>query len=119
MARRDPNQADLFTDATSAPTARTALEQEVLDAIQDILPRGVPTYVREVLRVEQNGRAIVADLIVFDGHMHRLQISGQPGARGYAWLEDPRSPMDCFGWDEGLRQWVRYPEDRYLPSEAA
>ncbi|ARO54121.1 hypothetical protein B2G69_08155 [Methylorubrum zatmanii] len=120
MARHDPKQGDMFAPDSSRAIGWTALEKEIHEAIQDILPPGVPTYVREVFLAKRDrSGAIIADLVVFDGHMHRLRISGQPGGRGYAWQEDPRSPMDPFSWDGRKRRWVRHPEDRHLPSVVA
>ncbi len=79
-----------------------------MEAIHDVLPPGVPTYVQEVRSVVRDPRgAITATLVLFDGQIHHLSISGPKGARGYAWL-DLAVP---FGWDEGVRAWRRYLED--------
>lgn len=115
MARRpDPRQPTLFDLIPAEPVVRpdvdAALAGEVLTAILDILPRGVPTYVREVVAVERDcsGR-LIADLIVFDGPCHRLRISGTPGARGYAWLTDVLGDWPGFYWNERREAWVRLP----------
>ncbi|MEE7475891.1 hypothetical protein [Methylobacterium hispanicum] len=117
MARRpDPRQPTLFDALPAGPVVRpgvdAALAGEVLTAILDILPPGVPTYVREVVAVERDraGR-LIADLIVFDGPRHRLRISGTPGARGYAWLTDVLGDWPGFYWNERREAWVRLPKD--------
>lgn len=117
--RADPRQAS-FLDLLAPPPAPgpailpgvdAVLAEEVLAAILDILPPGVPTYVREVVAVERApaGR-LIADLIVFDGLRHRLRISGTPGARGYAWLTDVLGDWPGFYWDESREAWVRLPK---------
>lgn len=109
MAKRNnPYQGDLFTAvALEYMAPHDALVGEVLEAIQDVLPPGVPTYVKEVRSVVRDPLgAINATLVMFDGLLHHLSISGPKGARCYAWL-DLRTP---FGWDEGVRGWRRYSE---------
>jgi len=81
------------------------MHQEVLDRVLDILPAGVPTYVRRVLSVKKAGGTLVADLEVFDGRTGTLQISGQRGGSGYRWT---RFEGDPFHWDG--RHWVRCAE---------
>ncbi len=110
MAKRKTNlQGDLFvTDALIYTAAQDALVGEVLEAIQDVLPPGVPTYVKEVRSAVRDPLGTInATLVLFDGQIHHLSISGPVGARGYAWL-DLRTP---FGWDDGVRGWRRYPKD--------
>ncbi|MFJ7441208.1 hypothetical protein ACIQW5_26560 [Methylorubrum thiocyanatum] len=95
-----------------------ALAKEVLTAILDILPPGVPTFVREVAaaRSDRSG-GLLADLVVFDGLRHRLRISEvhydrsrMHGARHYTWVTDVLGDWPGFYWDESREAWTRLPE---------
>lgn len=82
-----------------------ALHQEVLDRVADILPHGIPTYVRRIHDVRKQGGRLFADLEVFDGGRGTICISGQRGGSGYRWTSFQGDP---FSWDG--RAWKRHPE---------
>jgi hypothetical protein len=127
MPRRpDPRQAS-FLDLLAPPPATgpailpgvdAALAEEVLAAILDILPPGVPTFVREVAAAKRDRHGgVLTDLVVFDGLRHRLRISEthsdrsrMHGARRYTWVTDVLGDWPGFYWDEGREAWVRLPE---------
>lgn len=108
--RKDDRQGDFFvTDALVYTAAQDALVGEVLEAIQDVLPPGVPTYVKEVRSAVRDALGTInTTLVVFDGQIHKLSISGPKGARGYNWLPPHGVP---FGWDADIKAWRRYPAE--------
>lgn len=81
-------------------------------AIQAILPRGVPTYVKEVIFVgrmprSKHGRRV--ELVLWDGGIGRLDISGEPGAHGYHWKATGGDGRP-FHWNKATRRWARVDE---------
>ncbi|SFU35552.1 hypothetical protein SAMN02799631_00318 [Methylobacterium sp. 174MFSha1.1] len=110
MAKRkqNPFQGDLFVaDASVYTVAHDAIVGEVMEAIKDVLPPGVPTYVKEVRSAVRDALgSLSATLVLFDGQIQHLRISGHKGARRYSW-PDLQVP---FGWDDELKAWHRYPE---------
>ena len=88
---------------------------EIHAAIGEALPPGVPTYVRDIVAVNrapgQKGGRIIADLRLFDGAVGRIEISGQPGGRGYRW-HSSGIERTAFHWDERARSWVRVSEPK-------
>ncbi|MEE7478761.1 MULTISPECIES: hypothetical protein [Methylobacterium] len=115
--RRDFRQGDLFTAvALEYMAPHDALVGEVMEAIQEVLPPGVPTYVQEVRSVVRDPRGTLsATLIVFDGQIQNVRIGGHLGARSYSWPE----LAVPFGWDEELKAWRRYPEGEAAAVEGA
>ncbi len=89
--RKDFRQGDLFEAvALEYMVPNDALVGEVMEAIHDVLPPGVPTYVKEVRSVVRDPRgSLAATLVVFDDQIHHLSISGPKGARGLR-LAGPR-----------------------------
>ncbi|NEU12598.1 hypothetical protein G3T14_10660 [Methylobacterium sp. BTF04] len=84
----------------------------VKDAIQAILPKGVPTYVREILyvgRVPRSKSRRLAEIVLWDGGIGRLEISGEPGAHGYRWRTTGGDGRP-FHWDEAAKTWARVDE---------
>jgi hypothetical protein len=91
--------------------------------VDNILPAGVPTYVRRVLAVGPIDRAelesrrrdavlagplpggFVATVEVFDGETLDITITGPLGSAGYSWrISDGRAPIWwCGRWN----RWVR------------
>lgn len=67
------------------PAAEVAYVQAAIEAI---IPKGVPTYVKQVLSVRPVPRSKtrrLVEIILWDGGIGRLEISGEPGAHGYHW----------------------------------
>lgn len=84
----------------------------VMDAIAAILPKGVPTYVKEVLsvgRVPRSTRRRIVEIVLWDGGIGRLEISGEPGGHGYHW-KTTGGDARPFHWDEAARSWIRVDE---------
>lgn len=84
----------------------------VIDAIQAILPKGVPTYVKEVLsvgRVPRSKTRRIVEIVLWDGGIGRMEISGEPGAHGYHW-KTAGGDGRPFHWDEAEQAWVRIDE---------
>lgn len=93
-------------------------EQTVHDYILDILPKGVPTYVRKVVWFFRDRRGFTADLVVFDGGTCRIRVEGPLGAGCYTWANfggDARP----FHWNRRRRRWERVTqEDTDAPGQA-
>ncbi|KQO42392.1 hypothetical protein ASF49_15955 [Methylobacterium sp. Leaf104] len=71
----------------------------------------MPTYVTEVLsvgRVNRSKRRLV-EIVLWDGGIGRLEISGEPGAHGYHW-KTTGGDARPFHWDEAARCWARVDE---------
>lgn len=79
-------------------------------AIRDALPKGVPSYAKEILSIRMDRGLRVCRLRLFDGEIGTLRLSGQPGAHGYGW--EPGEVDDRpFHYDEAAGAWVRVDED--------
>jgi len=92
------------------PTPGVTCDEEagVRAYVADILPRGVPTYVRRVLKVTEIGAGFIARIELFDGGLRDAMITGGRGCAGYSWrFPDGGAP---FGWNDRRRRWVRYPK---------
>lgn len=87
--------------------------EEVGAAIMDMLPRGVPTYVKEIVAVNiSRGRdeiRMIADLMVFDGAVARVEITGRRGCRGCRWHSSGVEGT-AFHWDGDAGRWERVPD---------
>ncbi len=87
---------------------------EVNTAIMEALPPGVPTYAKEVLAVHRKrgttGGRIIADILLFDDALGRVEISGHPGGRGYRWHTSGIEGT-AFHWDDSARRWERIFEE--------
>lgn len=87
---------------------------EIHTAIGEILPKGVPTYLKRIQAVNRKrgttGGRIIADLVLFDDAVARVEISGQPGGRGYRWHSSGVEGT-AFHWDDETRRWERIPEE--------
>ena len=83
---------------------------EIHAAIGEILPPGVPTYVREIVAVNrapgQKGGRIIADVRMFDGAIGRIEFNGPPGGRSYRWHSIGPEGTTCF-WDRQEGRWKR------------
>ncbi len=129
MPRRRPHSdqtsfAGLLDHAPSAvPPDQDAM---VRAYIANILPRGVPTYVRRVLAVRAydkgssfwgKAKGFEADIEVFDGRCVTVRISGRLGEAGYSW----RFPAgdEGFHWDARREAWVRLPKGWTAKAQAA
>lgn len=79
-------------------------------AILDILPKGWPSYAKEVISIQKARGVRICRLRLFDDEIGILQLSGQPGAHGYAWKvgEVDKRP---FHFDEEAWAWVRVDAD--------
>lgn len=85
----------------------------VAAAVRESLPEGCPSYVQEVLRVRHvPGRVVVVMLRLFDGHLGRLKIYGDPGEHGYSWKPGSRDRRP-FEFDEDSQSWVRVSEPEH------
>lgn len=85
----------------------------VMNAIAAILPKGVPTYVMEVLRVGRVPRSThrrIVEIVLWDGGTGRLEISGVAGAHGYHWKTTGGDGRP-FHWDEAAGGWTRIDEE--------
>ncbi|SOR30660.1 protein of unknown function [Methylorubrum extorquens] len=115
MARPDPRQPSMLDALERAtPTVTPAEDAKVRAYVADILPRGVPTYVRRVLAVRpyKGGRDLMgpadgfeADIEVFDGRPATVRISGRLGEAGYAWSLPEGD--EAFYWDDRRSAWRR------------
>jgi hypothetical protein len=109
-----------------APVVTPEQEARVHAYIDNILPPGVPPYVRRVLDVAPLDQAaleslrphavwmgpapkgFVATVEVFDGGTLDVTITGPLGGAGYSWrFAEGGAP---FGWEARRRKWVRYPK---------
>lgn len=82
---------------------------EVMEALYEVVPRGVPHYHKATLAVHRSRDRIIADVRLFDDEIGRVEISGQKGARGYRWHHSGVAGT-AFHWNEGARCWERIPD---------
>lgn len=87
---------------------------EVMEALYEAVPRGVPHHHKATLAVHRSPGRIIADVRLFDDEVGRVEISGSKGARGYRWHYSGVAGT-AFHWNEGARCWERIPD----PSELA
>ncbi|WP_342164022.1 hypothetical protein [Methylobacterium sp. SD21] len=85
-------------------------EETVHAYVLDILPKGVPSYVRKVSWFFRDRRGFTADLVVFDGGTCRIRVEGPLGAGCYTWANfgADRRP---FHWNRRRRRWERVTEE--------
>ena len=82
---------------------------EVMEALYDIVPRGVPPYYKATLAVHRSPDGIIANVRVFDDEIGCVEITGPKGARGYRWHHSGVAGT-AFHWNEGARCWERIPD---------
>ncbi|MCI9881800.1 MAG: hypothetical protein ABW026_19855 [Microvirga sp.] len=51
----------------------------------------------------------LVEIVLWDGGIGRLEISGEPGAHGYHW-KTTGGDARPFHWDEAARCWARVDE---------
>ncbi len=68
----------------------------VLAAIREIVPPGAPSYVADVHGLNRAPRSerYIADVVMFDGRIGRVEICGSREDRTYEWHRG-----DDFRWD--------------------
>lgn len=82
---------------------------EVMKALYDIVPRGVPHYYKATLAVQRSHNRLIADVRVFDDEIGRVETFGPEDARGYRWHHSGVAGT-AFHWNEATRQWERIPD---------
>lgn len=109
MSRPDPRQGS-FLAALVRPALRPdhdlGLEALIRQHLTDMTGPGIPSCVEHVRSVWRDGDAVVADVEVFDGEVHRISVRGtRDTIRQYSWSQMP-VPL---GWDSRAKRWRRYP----------
>jgi hypothetical protein len=109
MSRLDPRQASFLATLVRpapGPDHDFGLEALIRQHLTDMTGPGIPSCVEYVWAVWREGDAVVADIEVFDGEVHRVRVRGtRDTIRQYSWSQMP-VPL---GWDSKAKRWRRYP----------